>query len=1601
MDTHLERATNKVSSGTFQPIIEAVSRTTNLPACIWVLDEPSQALKIAASVGLPSSYVREACLSLSEPSVTGEVFKSGNIMMVHDILADARWKYKDVAREMGWKSALCVPIEVRDAVIGVLSIYTFVIREFSDMEKQLLTDYATQIELTFEADRGRRTLGRLLEVGQSIEQLLTSRPKAVFEEIVKGACEVIEADCAVLYPYDPRREDFYDVDSVVAYGLDRELKLSERPRRQKGMAAFVRREGEVIRSNIEIDDPGMLTSPFIKREGIKAFMGIALKVAEDVLGILYIDFRAPHQFTEDEKDTIRLFAHQASIAISNSGLYQQAETRAQVLTKLYEISPTLVSIGGAPGSLQTILTQIVQGAQNVLGADLVDLYQYIQNKNEYILPPVEVGERYDPSVRKDKIHEDDVVCAIVKSGHPQYAVEAQQDATLIQPFIARPDAPLARFVIRENIKSSAAVPLIVGAEVVGVLFANYRSPQTFPQQQRELIELFASQAAIAIRNVRLFQQRKALQDIARDITRILDKDELLQRILARSLELLGCEIGSIALLNKSTNQLEFQYAEKEEENYPSSLPVGHGLSGTAAATGQPVRVGDVTQDSRYIQHSAATRSEMDVPMRIGEELIGVLNFESMRYNAFDQDSEELAVILAGQAAVALYNATLFDQRQALQEIALSITSILDVDKLLSEILKRSRELLHCPIVSIALWNKTTNTLEYRFAIGEQEGLSLPLDRGLGGVAAKTRRPARVGDVTKAPGYFEHLTETRSELDVPLLVGNELIGILNAESSQYDAFSEEDEKLAITFASQVAVAVYNAELYQRTQKQLEQRQTLNEVSKLLIEKRYIDETIGLLVQKTINLFNVDQGSFWFVDYAHNRVNMRFSIGQNGKTTDWQEKAQASVPLDANSSIVGHTAVRGTPDLWNDPSKCPYWNSAFDKKTGYKTKRILSVPLLLAVESFQEEKPIVSLEGADRVRPQKAIGVLQLLNPVDDSDFTEEDKEFLMSIAAMAAVALHNAEMHEREIALSEIGRALTGGIRLREAEVLELMREQAGRVMDTDNMFIALYDEPTDTVRFGLAFVNGERIDVATEERWQSRKAGKGRTEEIIHTREPIFNATRAEGEAWYAQQGHKEYTGKPVWASWLGVPMMVGEKVLGVIATYHPERDNVYSENDLMVLQAMANQAAIALDNSHMFYDVNRRLEALVSFGQAVTSGIRLREDEVLELIYSQAHQLMDTSNMYIALYDEPTDTVRFGLAFVNGERIDVATEERWQSRKAGKGRTEEIIHTREPIFNATRVEGEAWYAQQGHKEYVGSVWASWLGVPMMVGEKVLGVIATYHPTRDYVYSGDDLTVLQAMAEQAAIALDNTRLYESTRRLQDEVVAGKQVATLGTAMAALQHRINNTFNIIVPNVTRLRHRVDARDKTIVEILDMIERNARYTSEIIARVQHPLQEMESGSVDINAILNDVVSAVKEQWQADVSHPPIEIALELDDAVPIVQAPVGQITEVFRNLVDNAFRAMKQGGHLKVSSSLSGNTIWVRVQDTGPGIPPQIQQRLFAKPVPSRDPGGGAGLGLWLSQLILQTIGGDVKIEHTSPIGTTMLVRIPASGTGKEA
>jgi signal transduction histidine kinase len=223
------------------------------------------------------------------------------------------------------------------------------------------------------------------------------------------------------------------------------------------------------------------------------------------------------------------------------------------------------------------------------------------------------------------------------------------------------------------------------------------------------------------------------------------------------------------------------------------------------------------------------------------------------------------------------------------------------------------------------------------------------------------------------------------------------------------------------------------------------------------------------------------------------------------------------------------------------------------------------------------------------------------------------------------------------------------------------------------------------------------------------------------------------------------------------VPIKTKGDVIGVLDV-QSDRLNAFDESDLVMLQALANQAAIAIENARLFDERERRIDEMAvlnEVGRAISSTLQL--DELLDLIYHQVGQVMDATNLYIALYDKDEDWVTFPL-YVEGGQARPAS----RGRKVGRGLTEHIIRSRQPLLLPDHVDERM---QELGIEVIGAPAKSWLGVPMIAGDEVLGVIAVQSYTTENVYDEGHLNLLPTIAAQAAIAIENARLYEQARQL--------------------------------------------------------------------------------------------------------------------------------------------------------------------------------------------------------------------------------------------
>lgn len=322
-----------------------------------------------------------------------------------------------------------------------------------------------------------------------------------------------------------------------------------------------------------------------------------------------------------------------------------------------------------------------------------------------------------------------------------------------------------------------------------------------------------------------------LLEVADVLATSLDLDTTLRRVAEVVRKVIDYEIFAILLLNEKTQDLRFRF----QIGYPAEfadrgrVKVGEGVTGRAAQMRQAILVDDVTEDPRYIAAVPSVRSELAVPLITKNRVIGVIDLEAREPGYFNEEHSRLLTLVASRMAAGIENAQLYTRitRQArilvlLNEIAREVTSILNLDELLGRIAELLRRLIDYQMFSILLLDPSGEKLQHRFSLRFHENIHLkheiPLGKGIVGYAAQTNKAVLVPDVAKDPRYINTNPETRSELAVPLVYKEKVIGVLDLEHTRRGFFTEEHQRTITTLAAQVAIAIENARLYEEVARQ---------------------------------------------------------------------------------------------------------------------------------------------------------------------------------------------------------------------------------------------------------------------------------------------------------------------------------------------------------------------------------------------------------------------------------------------------------------------------------------------------------------------------------------------------------------------------------------------------------------------------------------------------------------------------------------------------------------------------------------------------------------------------------------------------------------
>jgi len=316
-----------------------------------------------------------------------------------------------------------------------------------------------------------------------------------------------------------------------------------------------------------------------------------------------------------------------------------------------------------------------------------------------------------------------------------------------------------------------------------------------------------------------------LFDLSREVTSVLDLDELLAKIPQLIGRLTPFSVFAVYLLDERRGDLSIAYAVGYPEDIVKNfrLPIGQGIVGAAVSEQRPILVGDVSTDPRYVSVVEGIQSNLAVPLRHQGRALGALNLLSDRRDAFTERDEAVLRLFGAHVAQAIVNARLFESQQeyastlaTLAEIGRDMSAILDLDELLPRLAHLVKRFIDYRTFGIALWNEELQQLEMKTAISYGDGYALApvkLGEGLMGYAAQHKEVVLVPDVSNDARYINAVSDVRSELVIPLLLKDRCLGVFDLESPELDAFSQKHVELLTLLGSHAAVAIENAQLYE--------------------------------------------------------------------------------------------------------------------------------------------------------------------------------------------------------------------------------------------------------------------------------------------------------------------------------------------------------------------------------------------------------------------------------------------------------------------------------------------------------------------------------------------------------------------------------------------------------------------------------------------------------------------------------------------------------------------------------------------------------------------------------------------------------------------
>jgi len=1147
------------------------------------------------------------------------------------------------------------------------------------------------------------------------------------------------------------------------------------------------------------------------------------------------------------------------------------------------------------------------------------------------------------------------------------------------------------------------------------------------EKHRELEKTVADRTKELSHRVEELAVINSVQD---GLVRELDMQGIYDLVGEKIREIFKAQVIDIVTYDKTTDQTQDRYAyEKGDRSLSGSRPL-KGFRKHVVETSKPLLINkDLEQErpkyNQTIVKGEGAKSVVMVPMIAGGEVTGVISLQNLdKENAFTHSDVNLLTTLSNSMSVALESARRFDEtnrllketEQRTAELAVingvqeGLAKELDINGIYNLVGDRLCDLFpDTQTLVIRTFDHEKGFEHFNYAI--EKGKKLFVDprpfmwanKGL----IETKKPIDIREnyveTAKQHGGTGVTTgqPPKSAVFVPMMVGDVVKGSISLQNVDREhAFSDSDLRLLTTITNSMSVALENARLFDETNrllKETEQRTAelavINSVQEGLAKELDIHGIYELIGDRLCKLFPDTQTLvIRTFDHETGLEHWQYSIEKGGRQQvdprafNWNSKLliQTKKPLDIRQDYVATAQKYGSAGV----------------TAGQAPKSAVFVPMTVG----ETVRGSVSLQNVDK-----------------ENAFSDSDLRLLTTITNSMSVALENArlfdetnrllkETEQRTAELAVINSVQEGLVReMNMQAIYDLVGHRICDLFDTQTVLIRTFDLRSEMEHWQFVIEKGQR-------HYSNPRPIIWANKLLIKSKQPLLiNENYVETAQKHGSPGVSK--GLPP-KSALFVPMIVGDVVKGSVSLQNVEKENAFTDSDLRLLTTLTNSMSVALENARLFDESNKllgeakqraaELGTVNSISKALAS--QLNADDLIKMVGDQLKDLFRANIVYLALLNPKTKIINFPYQY--GDNM--------APLKLGEGLTSKIILNGEPLL--INKDLQELRLQMGIQQ-IGVPAASYLGVPIPVGDENIGVLSVQSTEHENRFNENDLRLLSTIASSVGVALNNATLFEDVRLAKMEAEAsGKAAEKANEAKSAflstVSHELRTPLTSVLGFAKIIRKRLEEK------IFPIVDKKDPKTEKTIGQISENLHVVISEGERLTHLINDVldlakIEAGKMEWnQESVSmsevaeraiaatsalfdQKALKLIKNIDTDIPDITGDRDKLIQVIINLISNSVKFTDKGS-VTCAVSQKNNEIVVSISDTGIGIAPEDFGAVFEQ---FKQVGGdtltdkpkGTGLGLPICKEIVEHHGGRIWLESEVGKGSIFSFALPITKT----